>query len=232
MTTETMTTTTPNPLMPSMYKAVKPNQIINAEARKKYTEAYNSALDNGSIPRDKLQDYLLKKGIIDQSDIKKIEDMQTKIDKLLEPLNKGGIKLKEMIDRAKEASDIRASLYEARQNIFKYDHLTAESVAEDAKIMYYIWACFRNQDGTYVWKTFDEFKNSTDSDLQTKAAQEVNEILYPDSDFDIVKVFAGLPENEFLIKQKVYDEKLKLIAEEVKTAVFLDEEGNPLESTD
>jgi hypothetical protein len=229
MTTETILTTLPPT---STFKAIKPNQVINVEARKRYTEAYNKALDAGSIPRDKLQDYLVKKGIIDQSDIKKIEEMQAKIAQLLEPLNKGGIKLKEMVERAKEASNVRASLYEARQNISKYDYMTAESVAEDAKIMYYIWACFRNQDGTHVWKTFEDFQNSTDSDLQTEAARAVDEVLYPDSDFDIIKVFAGLPENEFLIKQKIYDEKLQEVSPDTKPAVFLDDEGNPLETTD
>jgi hypothetical protein len=212
------------------YKAIAPNQMIRMQAKQKYTEVYKQALKDGDIPRDALEDHLIKQGLLTEKDLQETKEVSAKIDSLLEPLKKGGIKLTEMVERAKEASNLRVELYSKQVNRSKYDNLTAENKAEDARFLYLVWACFRNADGSLVWPDYNSFSVSSDIDLIDHAIKEVNKALNPEDDnFDITQAFAETPENKFLIKHKIYDEKLKDITVKEETEpVFLDDDGNPI----
>lgn len=211
------------------FKVVKPNAIIEMEAKKMYAETYTLALDQGAVPRDNLEDYLVKKNLLSKDHLQMMRDIVRQIEDLLEPLSTGGIKLKEMEERARKASSLRVDLYKNTAHKQKYDYLTAESKAEDAQFTYYIFSCFRKPDGSKYWATYKDFIECVDAGLVELASNEVAKVLYGEEEFNIIKMFAETPENQFLIKYNFIDESLEDVdKKEVVFAPFTDDEGNPI----
>jgi len=208
------------------YKVIEPTINIESAAKKIYMTEYNKALKNDSVPRDRLDDKLKELGLLSQEDYDKMDKLRDEIDELIRPLKTGGIKLKEMKERAEKAQLLRLQLYGLINYRTKYDDLTAESVAEDAKFNFLVYSCLFDTEGKKVFNTYQDWENCTDSELLEKAASSMVEILYPDRG----NFFSTLPENEFLVKYGFYNKDLTPIdapkPEEFKP--FLDEDDKPV----
>jgi hypothetical protein len=208
------------------YKVVEPTINIETAAKKVYMSEYNKALKNDSVPRDRLDDKLKELGLLSQEDYDRMDKLRNEIDELIKPLKTGGIKLKEMKERAEKAQLLRLQLYSLVSYRTKYDDLTAESVAEDAKFNFLVFSCLLDSEGKRVFSNIQEWESCTDSDLLEKAASCMVEILYPDRG----NFFSTLPENEFLVKYGFYNKDLTPVdapkPEEFKP--FLDDNDNPV----
>lgn len=221
-----MNTTKTFELNNKSYKVIEPTINIESAAKKIYMTEYNKALKNDSVPRDRLDDKLKELGLLSQEDYDKMDKLRDEIDELIRPLKTGGIKLKEMKERAEKAQLLRLHLYSLINYRTKYDDLTAESVAEDAKFNFLVYSCLFDAEGKKVFNTYQDWENCTDSELLEKAASSMVEILYPDRG----NFFSTLPENEFLVKYGFYNKDLTPIdapkPEEFKP--FLDEDDKPV----
>ncbi len=196
-----MNTTKTFELNSKSYKVIEPTINIESAAKKIYMTEYNKALKNDSVPRDRLDDKLKELGLLSQEDYDKMDKLRNEIDELIRPLKTGGIKLKEMKERAEKAQLLRLQLYGLISYRTKYDDLTAESVAEDAKFNFLVYSCLFDAEGKKVFNTYQDWENCTDSELLEKAASSMVEILYPDRG----NFFSTLPENEFLVKYGFYN---------------------------
>ena len=209
------------------YTVVSPNLNVDTEAKKIYMAEYNKALKAGSVPRDRLDDKLKDLGILSEADYAKMEKIRDEIDELLKPLKTGKIKLKEMKDRAVKAQSLRLQLYGLISYRTKYDDMCAESIAEDARFNYFVYACLIDESHKRVFNTLDDWNACTDSELLSKAANTMGEILYPDRS----NIFNSLPENEFLVKYGFYTKDLVPVdaPKEPEFEPFLDEDDKPVE---
>lgn len=208
------------------YKVVVPNLSVEAEAKKIYMSEYSKALKSGMIPRDRLDDKLKELGILSQEDYDKMEKIRGEIVELLKPLKTGGIKLKEMREKAVKAQQLRLQLYGMISYRTKYDDMCAESIADDARFNFLVYSCLLEADNKRVFNSYEEWQACTDADFLSKAAAELGNILYPDRG----NIFADLPENQFLVNYGFYTKDLSPVdaPKEPDFVPFLDDEDKPV----
>jgi hypothetical protein len=90
---------------------------------------------------------------------------------------------------------------------------TAESLADNAKFDYIVARCTYDNNGELVYKTLDDYNNQADDEIAVSAATAMAEMLYSlDKDFE-----AGLPENKFLVNNKLVNDDLSLINDKGET---------------
>jgi hypothetical protein len=210
------------------YKVMEPTINIDSAAKKIYMAEYNKALKNDSVPRDRLDDKLKELNLMTQEDYDKMDKLRNEIEELIKPLKTGGIKLKEMKERAEKAQLLRLQLYGLISYRTKYDDLTAESVAEDARFNFIVYSCLLDENDKRVFNSYQDWENCTDNQLLEKAASTMVDILYPDRG----NVFLTLPENEFLVKYGFYNKDLTpvdTVQEKEEFKPFLDDEDKPVE---
>jgi len=202
------------------YKVVAPNLLIEMEAKKIYTEEFQKGWKEGMIPRDRLVNELVKQGILDSDHEDKISAMQRELTDLLSPLKTGGIKKSEMVERAKKAQDVRNKIYNEISKRTKYDDLTIESRAEDARFKYLMLVCLQKQDGSRYFKSEKELVDCTDQEVLAYASNELTKFMYGDN----TGFLQALPENKFLIEYGYMDENFEdLKAEKVEFVPFIDD---------
>lgn len=210
------------------YKVMEPTINIDSAAKKIYMSEYNKALKNDSVPRDRLDDKLKELGLMTPEDYDRMEKLRNEIEELIKPLKTGGIKLKEMKERAEKAQLLRLQLYGLISYRTKYDDLTAESVAEDARFNFIVYSCLLDENDKRVFNSYQDWESCTDNQLLEKAASAMVDILYPDRG----NVFLTLPENEFLVKYGFYNKDLtpvNTVQEKEEFKPFLDDEDKPVE---
>jgi hypothetical protein len=209
------------------YKVIEPTINIDSAAKKIYMSEYNKALKNDSVPRDRLDEKLKELGLLSQEDYDRMDKLRNEIDELIKPLKTGGIKLKEMKERAEKAQLLRLQLYSLISYRTKYDDLTAESVAEDARFNFLVYSCLLDDSGKKVFNSYQDWESCTDNELLEKAASNMIDILYPERG----NVFLSLPENEFLVKYGFYNKDLTPVnaVKEEAFKPFLDDEDKPIE---
>lgn len=90
---------------------------------------------------------------------------------------------------------------------------TAESLADNAKFDYMVAKCTYDNNGELVYKTLDDYNDQADDEIAVAAATAMAEMLYSlDKDFE-----AGLPENKFLVNNKLVNDDLSLINDKGET---------------
>lgn len=90
---------------------------------------------------------------------------------------------------------------------------TAEALADNARFDYIVSRCTYNNNGELVYKTLDDYNNNSDDEIAIAAATTLAEMLYSlDKDFE-----ANLPENKFLVSQKLVNDDLSLVNDKGET---------------
>lgn len=197
------------------FKVINITNEIRSESQKFYAKAFNLALENKIMLRVEVEKMLESKGLLDTTaDEVKVTELQKKIKSAEVQLRKGILNGKRMSkeDGKALALSIRADrikLNNIGSGLSKYFSNTVESVADNERLQYFIYACTVNADsGTRFWDSFDLFKtDNINVDVATKAADTfMSSILGLDVNIDQIYY-----ENRWLIKMGFMNSKLQII---------------------
>ena len=114
----------------------------------------------------------------------------------------------------------RAELRDLIQERISFDENTAESLADNARFDYLVFACsFNEETGERLFKSFQDYSDRGSSLIAITSAQLLARMMYDlDNDFE-----DRLPENQFLKDFNLVDESGDLI--DPKTKELIDAEG-------
>lgn len=189
------------------------------EAQKIYNQAFSDAVKSGSIVRARLDDLLKEQGLWDDSKQIKFVTLQKKIMDSDKQLARGGISLKQAKQIAVSMKKYREELRDLISVKTNLDSHTAEGQADNARFNYLVSACvvYKNNGNKY-FKNYEDYLNRGSELVALTAAQKLAAIMYGlDSDFE-----KKLPENKFLIKYKLVNDKLDYIDDKGR---LVDENG-------
>ena len=206
------------------FAVVRPSHRVNQEGTKVYNRSFREAVDPsdgkpGALLRQKIEQVLRDQNLWDD---KKQEEYERLVKTILageKKLAEGGIKMSEAKAIALEMRQARLEMRWLSTDRNRLDAMSAESQAEQARFNYYIAACTVYGDtGKPYFKDVDDYLSRTDDPVALPAAENMGKLLYNlEDDYE-----QKLPENKFLLKYKLADEKLRLIDSEGK---FVDEKG-------
>jgi hypothetical protein len=189
----------------------RPTSDQLTQAQMYSNKVFREALESGAILRVKLDDYMESQGLWDEEQQKKLKELDTKIDSNLKKLRNGKAgKLTKLSQARKLALDIRKDRMERLLLLSKkreLDEYTVEAQAENARFNKLVTLCVYNDEDEYVFSDLTDYNNKKDEPYAVEAASKLATILYQlDEDWQ-----KKLPENEFLLKHKFVDDKLRLI---------------------
>jgi hypothetical protein len=161
--------------------------------------------DPDIMSKIQLNRYLEERGIWDKSKENDKKKLEKEISELQERLSKPGKKKVKLSEARNTAIELRKKRIEYRELISEKIELesnTTESLADNARFDFLVTCCTFYKDGDEkVYNTIGDYENDS-TDTAFTAAAALGQLLYNLTD----SFEATLPENEFLIKQKLADE--------------------------
>lgn len=146
------------------YKFVFPNMGQSTEADMEYSKGYTNALKAGIWPRVKMERHVTENGLWTDEDAKRLDDKNLLFQELVAATfsaakNEEKEKLREKLVIARNEL---MTLISQKQSLFNN---TAESKAEEAKILSLVPKCILKEDGSKVWNSVDEFQKENNTGL-------------------------------------------------------------------
>lgn len=144
---------------------------MGTEADLEYSKAYTKAIQNGILPRAAMEKIILANKVWTVEDDQKILEINGRVEEVItnhasETDKDKKLELRLEFDRLRnELLDMTTK----RQTLFLH---TAEAKGEEAKIANLMWKCVVNEDGSRIWKTYEDFANDTDISFASQAMQE------------------------------------------------------------
>lgn len=169
-----------------------------------------------------------KRGIWDEAKAEEEDDITKRIVDLERQLytgkdGKGKPKVSEGRDLAVEIRKCRMELRDLIADRISLEENTAESLADNARFDFLVAHCTFHENGSRVYKSFEEYNNKSADEIAFAAASALGEILYNlDSSFE-----ENLPENKFLSKFGLVNDDLSLI--DPNTGETIDTKGNRID---
>jgi hypothetical protein len=185
----------------------KPNVKDYRESQAAYNKAFRTALENGAILKQKLNDYMREQGVWDDKKESKYRGILKQIGDNESALKSGGIPLQKAREIALQTRKLRAEFNELISERQQYENNSAEGQADNARFDAFVISCVVDQNGNRIWKSLEEYENSSNETWANRAASELASDLYGlDPDY-----YNNLFENQFLTKYKFANKDLRLI---------------------
>ena len=192
------------------------NAVLKGADRMK-SKVWNESIQDGILTKRELGVLMRKRGIWDENKDKEETRITQQIVKLEKELYHGkevkgkGKRRKPKVSEGRDiAVQIRRLRLELRDLIAERIGLednTAESIADNARFDYLVAHCTFHKSGQNVYKNFEDYDNRSADQIAFTAASAVGEMLYNiDAGFE-----ANLPENKFLTKFGLVNDKLELV---------------------
>jgi hypothetical protein len=202
-----------------------PSLSDQREAQKIYNQAFSDAVKSGCIVRGRLNDLLKEQGLWDDQKEQRMNTIQQKLIDKEKDLAKGGISLKAAKQIALDMKDLREDLRDLISVRTNLDNHTAEGQADNARFNYLVSACLVYKDSKKPYFTgYEDYLNRASELVAIRGAQILANMLYGlENDYE-----KKLPENKFLVKYKLVDDKLRLVNKDGK---LVDAEGRLIDET-
>lgn len=194
--------------------AVKaPNVEQGRKAQLHYNKTFSSILKEGGILRSSLWAYLRQQNLWN-------DDMQERLDKIIKEftecqnkLEAGGIKLSEGKRAAMRMKELREEMVDLQRERNRLDVNTVEGQAENAKFNALVSMCMvYNDTGEPYYKSVDEYLEKAGDPEAIKGAEFLAKYAYGWDESHV----NNLPENKWLKKWKLVDEKFRLVNKDGK----------------
>ena len=160
--------------------------------------------DPDIMSKVQLNRYLQERGIWDKQKEKEKTDLEKTVADLQDKLNRPGkkkVKLSEARDTAIELRRKRVEYRDLISEKIELESNTTESLADNARFDFLVTCCTFYKDGDEkVYNSIGDYENDS-TDTAFAAAAALGQLLYNLTD----SFEATLPENEFLINQKLAD---------------------------
>ena len=190
------------------YYVAKPTAQDEAQAKFQQSKTFSQAIQNGACLRLHLDKVLKDRGIWNDNDTKEVEELSNKVTKNLEILEEGGIDIMEARRIAIETGKLRMQVVEKLSITRDHISLTAEGQADDAYFDCLVANCCFNEDGTKVFKSYEDYISKSNEDYAPVLAKELSNLIYGGNDF-----IKSLDENKFLIEFGFVNKDLQFINE-------------------
>lgn len=190
------------------YYVAKPGANDEARAKLQQSRTFNEALENGACLRVQLNKVLKHKKIWDEEDDSEIESISNKIQDNLGKLDEGGIEVLDARKLAIETNNLRMQMINKISILNEHKSLTAEGQADDAYFDTLVSCCCFNEDGTKVFKSYEDYISKSKEDYAAELARKVSEVIYGNLDY-----IKDLPENKFLSEYGFINENMEYINE-------------------
>ena len=209
------------------------NAVLKGADRVK-SKVWNESIQDGILTKRELGVLMRKRGIWDENKDKEETRITQQIVKLEKELYHGkevkgkGKRRKPKVSEGRDiAVQIRRLRLELRDLIAERIGLednTAESIADNARFDYLVAHCTFHKSGQNVYKNFEDYDNRSADPVAFTAASALGEMLYNiDAGFE-----ANLPENVFLTKFGLVNDKLELV-DPSDTESLIDVDGNKID---
>lgn len=190
---------------------LQPNNDILKRADRYKSKVWNEAVQDGVLTKRELAAVMKKRGIWDESKSKEEKVLVDQIVALEKKLYHGDGKKKPKLSEGREiAINIRKKRIELRDLLMQkitLEENTADSLADNARFDFLVAHCTFFKNGQPVYKDFQDYDSRSADEVAFAAASLLSQMLYNlDSSFE-----KKLPENQFLIKYELINEKLSLI---------------------
>lgn len=194
-----------------------PQTAVLKGADRMKSKVWNESIQDGILTKRELGVLMRKRGIWDENKDKEETRITQQIVKLEKELYHGkevkgkGKRRKPKVSEGRDiAVQIRRLRLELRDLIAERIGLednTAESIADNARFDYLVAHCTFHKSGQNVYKNFEDYDNRSADQIAFTAASALGEMLYNiDAGFE-----ANLPENKFLTKFGLVNDKLELV---------------------
>lgn len=202
-----------------------PSLSDQREAQKIYNQAFSDAVKSGCIVRGRLNDLLKEQGLWDDNKEQRMNTIQQKLIDKEKDLAKGGISLKAAKQIALDMKGLREDLRDLISVRTNLDNHTAEGQADNARFNYLVSACLVYKDSKKPYFSgYEDYLNRASELVAIRGAQILANMLYGlENDYE-----KKLPENKFLVKYKLVDDKLRLVNKDGK---LVDAEGRLIDET-
>jgi len=206
------------------FEIVAATLAVQREAMKIYNQAFSDAVKSGSIVRAKLDDLLRDQGLWNEKKDVEFATLQKQILDKEKKLAKGGISLKQARNIAVEMKNLRIKMRDLISVKTELDTHTAEGQADNARFNYLVSQCVvYNDTKKPYFLSYEDYLNRNTELVAILGAQRMASIMYGlDSDFE-----KKLPENKFLIKYKLVDDKLNYVDDKNRR---VDEDGKLIDA--
>lgn len=189
----------------------RPTAEESEQARMTYNSTFRKALEAGALLKAKLDSFMRSQNLWDDEKQKKVTEILAVIYSGEKKLAEGNIKLsdaKKIALGVKKARDDWRDLISERLEL---EAKTADGQAQNQEFNHLVSLCtVYNDEGNRYYPSLSVYLND-DSEVGTKAAIALSRLLYNSEETD-----KDLPENQFLLKYKLVDEKFRLINKEGK----------------
>lgn len=193
----------------STYYVAKPTHKEESKAKLQQSKTFSEAINNGACLRTNLNKILKDTKVWSEKDDQEVEEISDKIKKNVDRLDEGGIDIMEARNLAVETNMLRMKVVN-KLSIFRENlSLTAEGQADDAYFDSLVSNCCFNEDGSKVFKSYEDYLNKAEEGLSIRLAKELSDIIYGNDEY--VKEF---PENKFLAEFGFLNDNLEYINEE------------------
>ena len=204
----------------------KPNHEQQRNANFQYSKWMNQYLKEGIMPQMRLEETLRGNGVWDTEMEKREGELAKTIREVEDKLKRGGIKVSEAVQRAKDGIKARFEFLNltAKRNSLLSN--SAESLSQNHRFNYLVSVCtvYSNTEKP-VFKDYDDFlKQDNQGSILPYVAGEVFSRLAYGFDDDFRKDW---PEYKFLLKHKFVNDKLEFVNKEGE---IVDIDGNKIEA--
>ena len=166
------------------YFVSKPTSIDESNAKLTQSKVFSKAIQSGACLKQELDKVLKKRGVWDEEDNKEIEDISNKISENLEKLEEGGFDIMEARNLAIETNNLRMSVMQKLATLRQHNSLTAEGQADDAYFDSLVSSCCYKEDGTKVFKNYEDYLSKSHENYANKLASELRDLI--NSSLDII----------------------------------------------
>lgn len=205
---------------------VKPSVKVKEQGQLRYAKAFAELVSNGALLKAKLDAVARAQNIWDDARqaefvelVKRMNECERKLPDKDGKVREKGVTLTEARKAALQLRRDRFALQRLMSERSSLEANTAERLAEDARFNYFVSACtVYAETGKQYFSSLEDYSNRSNDDDASEAATQFAYLFYDyDPDFD-----KKLPENDFLLRYQLCDEKLRLINKDGK---FVNEEG-------
>lgn len=187
---------------------IRPDSRVVQEGQKVYNRAFREALESGAILHARVEHYMREQKLWDDTKAEELKRLSTIVTEGEKKLSRGGIKLSEARKIALDMRQARVDVMRLTETQLTLRTNTAEGQAENARFNYFVSTCTVYQDtGKSYFASLEDYLERAKEESAFEACQALAQLVGGyDEEQD-----KELPENAFLLKYKLVDDKLRLI---------------------
>jgi len=185
----------------------RPSGSINTKASRVAAKIWNECVSDGIMTKKELSEFMKTRNIWDKEKEEKEQDLLEAISHLEKKLAFEGKQI------AVEIREKRIQLRDLITERLSLEGNTAEALSDNARFDYIVAMCTYYENGEKVYKTLEDYDESSDDDIAYAAASAMAQMMYSlDKDFE-----KSLPENQFLNKYHFTNEDGALVNKDGQT---------------